>query len=129
MTAEAIMDTPTVLTHLEGCADPLTLPRGGELVWDDAALHRAAYQDDPERYALLALAPGVHTWQRARVLLQTLGTSQAGLDDETRRTLARVAGVLTLGLPPAQVVTVLLALRRLRANHKHTTRTALRFIL
>ncbi|MGK5559308.1 hypothetical protein ACSNOI_47705, partial [Actinomadura kijaniata] len=99
------------------------------LCWDDADLHRAAQASDPEGYALLALAPGVAPWQRARVLLQTLAASQAGLDDPTRATLARLAHVLTLALPPAQVITVLLALRRLRANHKHTTRAILRFVL
>jgi hypothetical protein len=123
------MDTPTLLTHLETPARPLTLPRGGTLAWDDADFHRAAYTDDPEGYALLALAPGVRTWQRARVLLQLLAATQAGLDPAARATLAKATGVLTLALPPAHVITVLLALRRLRANHKHTTRAALRFVL
>ncbi|MFP3969372.1 hypothetical protein SMC26_44255 [Actinomadura fulvescens] len=123
------MDTPTLLAHLETHTGALSLPRGGTLCWDDADFHRAAYTDDPEGYALLGLAPGVLPWQRARVLLQLLAASQAGLDDATRGTLARVARVLTLALPPAAVITVLLGLRRLRANHKHTTRTALRFVL
>ncbi|MEU9016786.1 hypothetical protein [Actinomadura sp. NPDC048394] len=123
------MDTPTLLAHLQTHDTPLTLPRGGTLRWDDADLHRAAHAAGPEHYALLALAPGTLPWQRARVLLQTLAASQAGLDDATRDTLARLARVLTLALPPAHVITVLLALRRLRANHKHTTRTVLRFVL
>ncbi|MGI5330878.1 hypothetical protein [Actinomadura nitritigenes] len=123
------MDTPTFLAHLQTHDTPLTLPRGGTLRWDDADLHRAAHAAGPEHYALLALAPGALPWQRARVLLQTLAASQAGLDDATRDTLARLARVLTLALPPAHVITVLLALRRLRANHKHTTRTVLRFVL
>ncbi|XVQ15413.1 hypothetical protein ACQP1W_23650 [Spirillospora sp. CA-255316] len=123
------MDTPTLLTHLETRTPPLALPRGGTLCWDDADFHRAAYTDDPEGYALLGLAPGVRSWQRARVLLQILAASHAGLDDATRATLAKTARVLTLALPPAHVITVLLALRRLRANHKHTTRAALRFVL
>ena len=123
------MDTPTLLTHLQTPTAPLALPRGGTLYWDDAGFHRAAYTDDPERYALLGLAPGVQAWQRARVLLQILAASHAGLDDPTRTTLAKTARVLTLALPPAHVITVLLALRRLRANHKHTTRAALRFVL
>ncbi|TMQ87440.1 VWA domain-containing protein [Actinomadura soli] len=123
------MDTPTLLAHLETHDTALTLPRGGTLRWDDADLHRAAHAGDAEGYALLGLAPGVRPWQRARVLLQTLAASQAGLDAPARATAARAARVLTLGLPPAQVITVLLALRRLRANHKHTTRAVLRFIL
>ncbi|MDL4776645.1 MULTISPECIES: hypothetical protein [Thermomonosporaceae] len=123
------MDTPTLLAHLQTRGEALSLPRGGTLCWDDADFHRAAYTAGPERYALLGLAPGVRPWQRARVLLQVLAASHAGLDDTTRATLARTARVLTLALPPAHVVTVLLGLRRLRANHKHTTRTALRFVL
>lgn len=71
------MDTPTLLAHFEGCTDSLTLPRGGALRWDDADLHRAAFAADPEGYALLGLAPGVSTSQRARVLLQVLAASQA----------------------------------------------------
>ena len=123
------MDTPTLLAHLESHDIPLTLPRGGTLRWDDADLHRAAHTLDPEGYALLGLAPGVRPWQRARVLLQILAASQAGLDEQARDVLARVARVLTLALPPAHVSTAVLALRRLRANHKHTTRTVLRFVL
>ncbi|WP_243713451.1 hypothetical protein, partial [Actinomadura sp. 6K520] len=123
------MDTPTLLAHLQNHDTPLTLPRGGTLRWDDADLHRAAHTLDPEGYALAGLAPGVRPWQRARVLLQILAASQAGLDEQARAMPARVARVLTLGLPPAHVITVLLALRRLRANHKHTTRTTLRFVL
>ncbi|MEV4003567.1 hypothetical protein [Actinomadura sp. NPDC049753] len=123
------MDTPTLLAHLHHHDTALTLPRGAHLRWDDADLHRAAHTGDPEGYALLGLAPGVRPWQRARVLLQVLAASQAGLDDRARAVQARVARVLTLGLPPAHVITVLLALRRLRANHKHTTRAALRFVL
>jgi hypothetical protein len=124
-----IPDTPTLLAHLETHTGALTLPRGGTLCWDDADIHRAAYTADPEGYALLGLAPGVLPWQRARVLLQILAASQAGLDEAARTTLARVSHVLTLALPPAAVITVLLGLRRLRANHKHTTRAVLRFVL
>ncbi|GAA4226399.1 hypothetical protein GCM10022254_11320 [Actinomadura meridiana] len=123
------MDTPTLLTHLRTHDTALALPRGGSLRWDDADVHRAAHTTDAEGYALLCLAPGVRHWQRARVLLQILAASQAGLDAPTRDVLARSARVLTLGVPPAHVITALLALRRLRANHKHTTRAVLRFVL
>lgn len=105
------------------------LSRGGGPVWDDAELHRSAQRSDPEGYALLALVPGVLPWQRARVLLQTLATSQDGLGERTRVTLAKVTRALMFGLPPAQAVTALLAVRRLRANHKHTTRAAVAFVL
>ncbi|MGP4099580.1 hypothetical protein [Nonomuraea sp. KM90] len=123
------MDTPPLLLHFRTHDVPLVLSRGGEPVWDDAELHRNAQRSDPEGYALLALVPGVLPWQRARVLLRTLAASQAGLDDRTRATLAKVTRALMFGLPPAYALTVLLALRRLRANHKHTTRAIVAFVL
>ncbi|WP_019634575.1 hypothetical protein [Actinomadura atramentaria] len=123
------MDTPTLLTHLQTHDRPLTLPRGGALHWDDAARHAAARAAAPGRYAVLGLAPGVVPWQRARVLLQILTASQAGLRDDDRAVLAAAAHRLAHAVPPGHVITALLALRRLRANHKHTTRAVLRFVL
>ncbi|MFI7125073.1 hypothetical protein ACIBQ1_05225 [Nonomuraea sp. NPDC050153] len=123
------MDTPTLLQHFRTHDTPLVLSRGGDPAWDDAELHRSARLSDPEGYALLALVPGVLPWQRARVLLCTLAASQDGLDERTRATLAKVTKALMFGLPPAHAVTALLALRRLRANHKHTTRAVVTFVL
>ncbi|MEV0995946.1 vWA domain-containing protein [Nonomuraea sp. NPDC050202] len=123
------MDTPTLLTHFRTHDVPLELSRGGEPVWDDAELHRSARLSDPEGYALLALVPGALPWQRARVLLETLAASQDGLGEATRATLAKVTRALMFGLPPAYAITALLALRRLRANHKHTTRAIVTFVL
>jgi hypothetical protein len=123
------VDTPTLLTHFRTHDVPLELSRGGEPVWDDAELHRSARLSDPEGYALLALVPGALPWQRARVLLETLAASQDGLGEATRATLAKVTRVLMFGLPPAYAITALLALRRLRANHKHTTRAIVTFVL
>ncbi|WP_431927025.1 hypothetical protein [Nonomuraea jabiensis] len=107
----------------------MVLSRGGDLAWDDAELHRSARLSDPEGYALLALVPGVLPWQRARVLLCTLAASQDGLDERARATLAKVTRALMIGLPPAYAVTALLALRRLRVNHKHATRAVVAFVL
>ncbi|MFF4622181.1 hypothetical protein [Nonomuraea jabiensis] len=107
----------------------MVLSRGGDLAWDDAELHRSARLSDPEGYALLALVPGALPWQRARVLLCTLAASQDGLDERTRATLAKVTRALMFGLPPAYAVTALLALRRLRVNHKHATRAVVAFVL
>ncbi|SDH06229.1 vWA domain-containing protein [Nonomuraea jiangxiensis] len=121
------MDTPSLLQHFRTHDTPLVLSRGGDLAWDDAELHRSA--GDIEGYALLALVPGALPWQRARVLLRTLAESRDGLDDRARATLAKVTRALLFGLPPEHVITVLLALRRLRANHKHVTRAALAFVL
>lgn len=99
------------------------------MAWDDAELHRGAHAADPEGYVLLALTPGTLAPQRARVLLQTLATSRAELGDDIRATLDKATRALLFGIPPALVVTVLLALRRMRANHKHTTRAVLTFVL
>ncbi|MGR6922195.1 hypothetical protein ACU635_48775 [[Actinomadura] parvosata] len=123
------MDTPTLLTHFRTHDVPLELSRGGEPVWDDAELHRSARLSDPEGYALLALVPGTLPWQRARVLLETLAASHDGLGAGTRATLAKATRALMFGLPPAYAVTALLAVRRLRANHKHTTRAIIAFVL
>ena len=123
------MEIPALLAHLRTHATPLILSRGGELAWDDADLHRDAWTAYPEEYALLALVPGVQPWQRARVLLRVLAASWADLGEQTRRVLAKAVRALLFGLPPAQAITVLLAVRRMRANHKHVTRAAVAFVL
>jgi hypothetical protein len=64
-----------------------------------------------------------------RVLFQLLSASRAGLAAEVRRTLDRAAAVLATVLPSAKVLTVFLALRRCRANHKHTRRFVLCWLL
>ncbi|GAB4196972.1 MAG: hypothetical protein OHK0022_14900 [Roseiflexaceae bacterium] len=125
----ATLTSVELLAHMQADGHALRLPRGGEPVWADRELHEAGYAHDPALYALLALAPEVKPWQRARVLLQILCASRAGLADEARTVLERVTNALLFGLPPEQVLTVLLTLRRLCANHKHTTRAVLRFVL
>ncbi len=125
----ATLTSVELLAHMQADGHALRLPRGGEPAWADREQHEASYAHDPALYALLALAPEVKPWQRARVLLQILRASRAGLDDEARAVLERVTGALLFGLPPEHVLTVLLTLRRLRANHKHATRAILRFVL
>ena len=117
-----------LIAHLETATEPLFVARTGRLRWADESWHRAQFARDPGRYALLGLVPGVRSEQRARILLQLLGSSWAGLDDEARSTVDRVARVLVLGLPAATVLTVLLTLRHRRVNHKHVTRTAVRLL-
>jgi hypothetical protein len=124
---ESVM-TVELIAHLESADEPLLVRRTGVLVWGDEERHAAGYVRDPCGYALLALAPGVRTWQRARILLQLLSVSWASLDPQLRATLSRVVRVLVLGLPASHVATVLLALRHRRANHKHVTRAALRLL-
>lgn len=123
------MNTAVLLDHLRTHGAPLAVSRAGVVGWDDAELHRAAYADDPQGYVLLALVPGVRSTQRARVLLQALSVSRDGMDEPTRAVLDRAVRALLFGLPPELVITVLLALRRMRANHKHTTRAILTFVL
>lgn len=117
--------TNTFVHHLQHHDGVLRVPRAGAVVWDDEEPHVAAHRADPERYALSALLPGVLPGQRARILLRLLTASWAGVEPGVRDTLGRVTRVLALGLPPADVLTVLLAVRRRRANHRHVTRTTL----
>ncbi|GAA3192200.1 hypothetical protein ACFO1B_05085 [Dactylosporangium siamense] len=121
--------TVQFVRHLQRHDTALRVPRAGAVVWDDEAVHAEAYAADPQRFALTALTPGVLAPQRARMLLQLLLASRAGTPDTVRDTLARVTRVLALGLAPADVLTVLLAVRRRRANHKHVTRTVLTVLL
>src|SRR5579872_2840172 len=129
------MDTNTLtvdnlITHLRATRDALVLRNDGRPPeWPDEALHRAAYTADPVLYALMAVDNGVTQGQQARILFQILRASRVGLTDETRRTLDRVTAFLLAILHPDQVLTVFLALRRVRANHKHTTRAMTRYLL
>jgi hypothetical protein len=121
--------TVDFVRHLQMHDSALRVPRAGSVLFDDESVHAAACVEDSARYALTALTPGVLATQRAKMLLQLLLASRAGLGDDDRGVLARVTRVLALGLAPADVLTVLLAVRRRRANHKHVTRTALTVLL
>ncbi|HAA27871.1 MAG TPA: hypothetical protein DCE56_09660 [Cyanobacteria bacterium UBA8553] len=129
------MDTsqPTLanfLQHLRTENQPFILRRDGSPPqWSDEALHRYNYDQNPELYALLAVAQTVQPWQRVRILFQLLQRSRKGMSNEIRCTLERVTDLLVAVLHPDQVLTVFLALRRVRANHKHTTRAILKYIL
>lgn len=125
-----VFDTSRLLSHLRGEKDAFVLPRrGGGPVFPDQEVHDAAYRDDPERYALACLADDVLVEQRARVLFQLLRRSRKGLSGEVRKTLERVTAYLLSVLSPDRVLTVFLAVRRSRANHKHTQRAILRYLL
>ncbi|NUT41374.1 MAG: VWA domain-containing protein, partial [Thermoactinospora sp.] len=65
--------------------------------------------------------PGVQPWQRARVLLRSQAVPREGQDAAVR--------ALMYGLPPSHVITVLLALRRMRRGNKRLTRAAVAFVL
>ncbi|HMA36350.1 MAG TPA: VWA domain-containing protein [Chloroflexia bacterium] len=128
------MNTPAprpgpFLEHLRAEDTPFTLRRSGAPVWADEAAHRAFYQGDPELYALAALVTGTPESQRLRILYQVLERSRTDLAAGERATLGRVTRLLLAVLPADQVLTVFLALRRARANHKHTAHAILGYIL
>jgi hypothetical protein len=117
-----------LVPQLETATGPLRVGRDGTVRAGDEQRHAAAFAADPAGYALLALLPGLPTDQRARILLRLLESSWRGLDAGTRDTLGRVVAVLVPALPATDVLTVLLALRHRRANHKHVTRATVRLL-
>ncbi len=126
----ALQDATAFVEHLRSVEKPFRVLRGESGPrWDDADGHQAAWDHDPELYALSALADRVRPAQRARVLFQVLDRSWVGLTEEVRRTLERVAAWLAAALPADDVLAVFLAVRRARANHKHAARVVLRWLL
>lgn len=125
------METLTLfLEHLRSETAPFVLHRNGQPPqWKDAALHQSIYSENPEFYALLALMGNATSAQRMRMLFQLLQPSRNGMSASVRQTIERVTDVLMTVLPPDSVLKVFLALRRVRANHKHTTRAILKYIL
>jgi hypothetical protein len=109
-------------------APSLHVPKGRPVSWKDEASHLLAWQRSPELYALGAIASGVSRAQRARALLLMLRSSWAELSGSERDTVGRVVRVLLSALPADDVLTVMLALRRARANHKHTARAIVRYV-
>jgi hypothetical protein len=125
-----LTDAAFFVDHLRGGDEDFVVPRGASgPAWDDVEVHRDAFRRDPELYALGAVAERVRPGQRVRVLYQLLSASRAGLAADVRRTLDRTAALLACNLPSAKVLTVFLALRRARANHKHGRRFVLRWLL
>jgi hypothetical protein len=123
------LTTSNVLMHLRHESEPFILHNGVPPQWSDAVLHQSVYESNPELYALLAVTERVQPAQRVRILFQLLRASRAGMTHPQRSILNRVTQVLLAILHPDQVLTVFLALRRVRANHKHTTKAILNYIL
>ncbi|MEW6734288.1 MAG: hypothetical protein AB1489_23380 [Acidobacteriota bacterium] len=118
-----------ILQHLSTHSESLKLSHNGlAFHFADEAFHQAAYVHNPEFYALPSLTESVKTEQQVRILLQLLRTSRAEMAQPVRETLVRVTNLLMAILPADQVLTVFLALRRLRANYKHITRADLNYI-
>lgn len=117
------------LQHLRTENKPFILRRDiAAPQWSDEVLHRYNYDQNPELYALLGVAEIVQPWQRVRILFQLLQRSRAIFSNETRCIFERVTDLLLAILHPDQVLTVFLALRRVRANHKHISRAILSYI-
>jgi hypothetical protein len=118
------------LQHLRTENQPFILRRDiAPPQWNDEVLHRYNYDQNPELYALLSVGESIQPWQRVRILFQLLQRSRATISNKIRCTLERVTDLLLAVLHPDQVLTVFLALRRVRANHKHTSRAILNYIL
>ncbi|MFB2974415.1 VWA domain-containing protein [Aerosakkonema sp. BLCC-F183] len=118
-----------ILQHLRSHNEPFVLHKGKQPQWNDEALHSSAYQNNAELYALMGVAKGVLPQGRDRILFQVLRTSRIGMTPEIRHTLDRITNLLLSVLHPDKVLTVFLALRRVRANHKHTAKAILNYIL
>ncbi|MBV6626753.1 MAG: VWA domain-containing protein [Rivularia sp. (in: Bacteria)] len=117
------------INHLSVQNQPFVLRHNGQPPeWDDEALHQQAYNFNPELYALFSLIETVTPEQRLRVLFQLLKASRNRFSYNLRLTLESVTNFLLTILHPDKVLTVFLALKRVRANHKHTTRAILKYI-
>ena len=117
------------LEHLSLQNQPFVLRHNGKIPeWDDEALHQQAYNYNPELYALFSTIETVTPEQRLCILFQLLRTSRKKFSVNLRLTLESVTNFLLTILHPDKVLTVFLALKRVRANHKHTTRAILKYI-
>lgn len=117
------------IEHLSLQNQPFVLRYNGKPPeWDDETLHQEAYDYNPELYALLSIIETVTEAQRLRILFQLLRASRKGFTPNLRLTLESVTTFLLTILHPDKVLTVFLALKRVRANHKHTTRAILKYI-
>ena len=121
--------TGSFLEHLHTFEEPFVVKRGNQgPAWTDSELHQRRYASAPELYALSALSESALSGQRMRVLYQLLQSSRAGLTEEARQILSRVSALLLATMPADDVLTVFLALRRARANHKHTSHAIVDYI-
>ena len=97
--------------------------------WSDEALHRAAFASDPELYTLCAFLEGIQQCQQSRILLLLLTESRRDLTPALRAHQEAISLFLLSTLPVELVLNVFLAVRRARANHRHTTRAILSYLL
>lgn len=122
------LDAASLLALLREDTRELRVPRGKPIVDAASALHLEAHDALGDLYPLAGVGRGVARTQRSRVLLTLLRSSREGLSAEARGLRDRVVVALVATLPEDDVLTVFLALRRLRANHKHVTHAVLQFV-
>jgi len=124
------MEIPSFLSHLTQDTEPLILLRNGQPpAWSDVALHQDAAATDAVMSALLGLTESAQVDQRGRLLYEALRRSRTDLTPEDRALLDRTAQTLLRLLDADRVITVFLALRRVRANHQHVRRTIASYLL
>jgi hypothetical protein len=125
-----LLDTTAFVDHLRTCGERFVVRRGdtGPRLRDEAE-HLSVFTEDPELYALCALADRVQPAQQTRTLFHLLAFSRQLFAVRFHRTMDRVAAYLSAALPADDVLSVFLALRRARANHKTTSRAILRWVL
>lgn len=135
MTTTANPDTtgPNALSALLGHIEQVPLPfvlkyDGQRPTWNDTDRHQAA-QTDTATYTLLGLLESTPVGQRGRLLFESLTRSREGQTVEERTRQDRAIHALLRALDADTVLTVFLTLRRVRANHKHVTRTILAYLL
>ncbi len=119
-----------MLSHVCTYPEPLVLCSDDlSVLWTDEALHRTAFESDPEFYALIAFAEGIHPWQQARILLVLLTESRRKLPRDLRNAYERITLFLLVTLPTEHVLTVFQAVCRLRAEHRHAARAVVSYLL
>ena len=121
------LDGATWLARVRAPIRPLRVPARRPIVDALVDEHATAATTDPELYALLAIAEGASPEYQARALFALLAASRRDASATAVAIADRVIATLTAVLPADDVLTVFLALRKRRANHKHTARTILRW--
>jgi hypothetical protein len=118
------------LSRLRQQTEPFALKRDGQPpTFAETHAHRIARMTYPTEYATLGLLEAVPAGQRAHLLFESLREIRDGLTPEERSRRERLTGGLLAIVAPDDAITAFLALRRVRANHKHVTRAIVTYLL
>ena len=124
------MNATAIRQHLRTDFSPFVLKRTeGRPSVSDLEKHRAAFERDPERYALDVLAADVQPAQRARAVYHLLRRTRSAIATETDKLLDRVTNLIAACTPADDTLTVFLTLRRQRVNRKTVSQFILQYIL